>query len=309
MPVGAAIGGAAIIGGVATSKAASKTAKAATQNATANNATQLQVYNQNRQAQQPFLQGGNTAWQAWQSMMGLSPQSAPAGGQPQQQGTNMGQPVLTSGRVGTGANLAARFAANGMEDRFSAPMPNALAPRPGQVTPQPVGQPVAMPAPNQPAQPGAPAGTPNALGGFDAFKASMGYQAGLDEGNRGIGQRLANMGRLQSGDAVREAARFNQTYANSFAGDYLARLMQGTQVGTGAANALAGVGSNYANATSANNNAALNARANANAATGQAWSDGAANVATGAAYLYGNRSTNGNALASSYSGSAPPTFW
>lgn len=299
MPVGAAIGGAAIIGGVATSKAASKTSKAATQTAEQNNATQTAIYNQNKAAQQPFLQGGNTAWQAWQSQMGLAPQAST---QPQPQsagGISTGQ---YGGAVAVGNNgnalmrpgLATRLEGDGA----------------GGLTSGMTGQTQTLPANAlSPGGAGGPA-TPNALTGYDAFKASMGYQEGLDEGMRGLNTRLASNGQLFSGDAGRAAIKYNQQYADSFRGNYLDRLMQGTQVGTGAANALAGVGSSYANATSANNNAALNARANANAAAGQAWSDGAANVATGAAYLYGNRSApGGNALGSSYSGSGRPIFW
>lgn len=292
MPVGAAIGGAAIIGGVATSSAARSTSRAAENTAAQNNATQLQIYNQNRQAQQPFLQGGNTAWQAWQSMMGLTPRAAT------QPGTQPGtQPQVLPGE-GYGGNALNRPGLQARLDPAGVPVGGSLT----------SGQTGLTQTPANALNPTSQATPANALTGFDAFKASMGYQSGLDEGMRGLNHRLASSGRLFSGEAGREAIRYNQQYADSFAGDYLSRLMQGTQIGSGAANALAGVGSNYANAVSANNNAALNARANANAAAAGGWSDAAANIATGAAYAWGNRS-GGNAMGSSYSGSGRPIFW
>lgn len=71
MPVGAAIGGAAVIGGVATSNAASRNARAATSVADQNDQLQREIYNQNRTAMQPYADGGNRSFTAWQNLMGL----------------------------------------------------------------------------------------------------------------------------------------------------------------------------------------------------------------------------------------------
>lgn len=318
-----AIVGSAAVGAVASSNAAKKTASAARDTASANNATQLQIYNQNRQAQQPFLQGGNTAFQAWQSMMGLTPQQAAAqpGAQPQvlpaQSPTGNalggGSATYNGGKSGMGPmmmrdpGLGNPLVVGEGGQTYGGVQPGAYTGG-GSLTSGQTGQ--TQPLPGNALSPGGAGGpaAPNALTGYDAFKASMGYQSGLDEGARSVNHLLASRGNLFSGEAGREMQRYGQTYANSFAGDYLSRLMQGTQVGTGAANALAGGGSSYANATNANNNVALNARANANAASGNAIGDLAGAAGSAAAYYYGNREPS-NALASSYSGSGRPIFW
>lgn len=72
MPVGAAIGGAAVVGGVATSKAAKKNAQAAQSVADQNNALQREIYNENRAAMQPYAEGGARSFATWQDLMGLS---------------------------------------------------------------------------------------------------------------------------------------------------------------------------------------------------------------------------------------------
>lgn len=294
-----AIVGSSIISGVASSNASKSTAKAAENTAAANNALQLQIYNQNKQAQQPYLQGGNRAWDAWQSFMGLTqpapatPATQPITGQPQVLPAQNASPLLSSKLNGNA--LAMRLG-----EGFERPVTGGGA----GLTPTPPGQTATTPGTG--ATP-PPAG--NALSGYDMFKQSMGYQTGLTEGMRSLNARLATGGRLFSGDAGREAVRYGQEYAHSFAGDYLGQLMNGAQMGAGAANALAGVGSNYANASAANNNAALNARANANAATAGAIGDAAANAGTALGYYYGNRAPAGNALGSSYSGYGRPIMW
>lgn len=278
MPVGAAIGGAAIIGGVATNRAADRTARAAETTATNNNALAREVYNRNVQIQMPYLAGGNRSLEAWASLMGL--------GEP----TPGVSSVANGGAVGNALRpgLARRgYEMSGAED-FEGP----------QVNPGPNGQ----------------ATRPNALSGYDSFRNSLGYQQGLDEGNRSLNLRLANRGQLLSGDAAREAVRFNSDYAQRWAGNYLDRLMQGTMLGAGAANALSGVGTNYASGVAANNNNALSVQSGAWQQGAQGTSDMAGNLAGAFAYGYGNNwGRNPAATASSYqqasSGFGRPLNW
>ena len=223
MPIGAAIGGAAVIGGVATSNAAKKSAKAVTSAADSSNATQLAIYNQNRTAAQPYVDGGSRSFDAWQSMMGLTPGDGGAG--------------------------------------------------------------------------------------YNAFKASTGYQTALDEGYRGLRATSAARGNLLSGAAGREAVRYGQNYATNFANGYTDRLMQGTQIGTGATSALAGVGTNYANAVSQTNTNAANALSSSYAAQGNAMAGTANSLAGAFAYGFGNNfGKTPNMTGSSYSAKSPNVF-
>ena len=310
MPVGAAIAGSAVIGAAATSSASRNTTRAAESTAETNNALQREVYNRNTANMQPYMEGGGRSFAAWQDFMGLTPR--PQANQPQaQQSYPTGQPGGSATYGGTGGSAYGDVGVMDMamaSDDGNMPMrPNALySPALGgaQVQPQQPGAPLANTG-----QPGAPA---NALSGYDQFKASTGYETGLAEGFRGLNSRLASQGRLFSGDAGREAIRYGQNYADTFSTNYLDRLMQGTQIGAGATNALAGVGTNYANATGANNNNALAATAAGNAANAGAITGLAGNVGSAAAYYYGNRPSP---TASSYGGGnastgyGRPIFW
>lgn len=205
MPIGAAIGGAAVIGGVATSSAAKKNAKAATTVADQNNALQRQIYDQNRSNMTPYIDGGSRSFSTWQDLMGISD-----------------NPEEASRR------------------------------------------------------------------GYEAFKGSLGYDSALAEGTRSMNALLGKSGMYQSGAAVKAAGRYGQDYANTFAGDYLNRLMSGTQIGVSATNALAGASTAFGNTVSNNNNAALNATTAANTAAGNALAGFANNAAGAFAYGYGN---------------------
>lgn len=228
MPVGAAIGGAAVIGGVATSKAASKTAKAAQSTADQNNALQREIYERNVGIQQPFVNGGTQSYNAFLDMLGLN------------------------GAASDGTTK-----------------------------------------------------------GYEAFKNSTGYQQGLDQGQRQLNASAAAKGGLLSGAAAKEGLRYGQSYSNQFTDNYLNKLLGGAQIGQGAANALSGVGTNYVNGVSANNNTALNATAAANTAGANAINGIAGNAASAFGYAYGNNFGQ-NALSSSFAktGGVPtPKLW
>lgn len=312
MPVipAVAIIGSAAIGAAASSSAAKKTAQAAKDTATANNDLQRDIYNRNTQNMQPYLAGGNRAWDAWQSFMGLTPQAQTVGSP---------QPAVTQPQVqpqtGSYGSYTPTFIGDRLMQREAESGLGVNAMSMGgmgdpQVQPQMTGN-----AMNPAGTPSPATGTGNALSGYDAFKASTGYQTGLDEGMRSLNTKLASGGRLFAGDAGRAAVRYGQQYADTFAGDYLSRLMQGTQVGTGAANALAGVGTSYANAVGNNNNTALNAQANANQATGNALGGLASAVGQTAGYYYGQRpDTKGSSYSQPASGTnatgyGRPIFW
>ena len=178
--VGAIIGGVAAIGGAAiASNATKKASQAATQAADQNNALQREIYDQNRQVLAPYVQTGNQAGTAMQSLLGLS-------------------------------------------------------------------------------------GDPRAYDqAFNNYRNSTGYQFQFDQGNRAIQNSAAAQGGLLSGNAIKAGQRYGQQMGQSSFQQYLDRLYGQQGVGLTAANALAGVGTNFAGAVGANNNSAADARGNA----------------------------------------------
>jgi hypothetical protein len=140
--------------------------------------------------------------------------------------------------------------------------------------------------------------SPGAAGNaFQNYLGSDGYQfrrqQGLDATNAGYAAR----GMLQSGAALKALSDYGQNTASSEFGKYLGYLGGQQGVGLSGANALAGVGTNYANATSANNDSAASARGNAAlASSGQ--QNGTINSLFGAAGNIGGQYAN--SLGSSY---------
>lgn len=179
MPLAIAVVGAAAIGGAASLAASSKVSKTDQQTAAANNATQTQIYNQNKDTLQPFVNSGTQATTSINALLGLSGDA-------------------------TAASKA-----------------------------------------------------------YDAYKGSTEYQSRLAEGQKSVEATLGAKGLLDSGAAQKGLLKFGQTFASNEFGQYLGNLQGQQQTGLSAASALAGSGQNYANATSANNNAASETVSNA----------------------------------------------
>lgn len=98
---------------------------------------------------------------------------------------------------------------------------------------------------------------------FQGFRDSTGYQFQQDEARRGVTGSFAARGLGQSGAALKALQDRSQGLADSSFGNYLAALQGQQGTGLSAANALAGVGTNFAGAVGANNNALADARGNA----------------------------------------------
>jgi hypothetical protein len=103
-----------------------------------------------------------------------------------------------------------------------------------------------------------------------ALKQSPGYQFRLDEGNRSLNTGWAARGLLNSGAAQKAILKYGQDYASNEYGNRFNQLAQQQGVGLSAGNALAGVGTNFANSASNQNNALASVQANAALANGQA---------------------------------------
>lgn len=177
--VATAIIGSAVVGGVVANNASNKAAKVATENNATNNAMALDIYNRNSATLAPYVQGGNRAGTAMQSLLGLS------------------------------------------ED------PRAFDQA------------------------------------FDNYRNSTGYQFQFDQGNRAIQNSAAAQGGLLSGNAIKAGQRYGQQMGQSSFQQYLDRLYGQQGTGLTAASAQAGVGTNYGQQVTANNNLGTETRANA----------------------------------------------
>jgi cellobiose-specific phosphotransferase system component IIB len=138
---------------------------------------------------------------------------------------------------------------------------------------------------------------------FQNYLNSTGYQFQLDQGSKALQQGAMARGALQSGAASKALQTYGQNTATSFFKDYLGLLANQQGVGLSGGSAVAGVGQNYGNSVSANNNLAGSAAANAHLAAGNAQAGIYGNIAGGISGV-------ANALASSYGQpkSTPPIY-
>jgi hypothetical protein len=256
------------LGASSQSKAASKAADTSLQVAQQNNALARDIYGQNKDILNPYVQRGNAAGGAMNALLGL-------GGSPAQPQTATQQGFLPN------RGLDSMMAPNALSG-FDGGNPFMFAGRDGFGTQgmqfgmpeQGFAQGNGLTAPtfNAPASAGTvPGVTPQqaANDAFDIFRNSTGYQFRVNEGNRALNSGWAGAGTLQSGAAMRAAQDFGQNIASQEFGNYMGYLGNQQGVGLGAGSALAGVGQNYVNTISQNNNNAGSAAANAALIRGQ----------------------------------------
>lgn len=285
-----AIGGAAI--GASSSRRASQAAATTAQNtANANNALTRDIYNQNSALLSPFVTRGNQAGAAINELLGLGgPANAPQPGpmQPPMQpqgyggGNSFGELMQENSRdIGFAGGYQPRMVSEGgpqMGGGFAGSM-------------QPMAQPTMTAGPMQPQ-----AGGGSATSAFDNFLNSAGARYQLDEGYRAVNTGYAARGALQSGAAMKALQdRGQQTMLNNYFMPYMGLLGNQQGVGMAGASAVAGVGQNYANSVSSNNNSAGTAAANAALMNGnssaQMWStagNALGNIAGSFGSSYGN---------------------
>lgn len=126
--------------------------------------------------------------------------------------------------------------------------------------------------------------TASADAAFDAYKGSTEYTSRLKQGQDSVLAGLGARGLLDSGAAQKALLKYGQTFGSNEFGNYMGNLQVQQNTGLSAASALAGVGQNYANAVTANNNNAANTVENSYLSNGQAI-NGALQNAIGA-YTY-----------------------
>lgn len=230
------------LGAKSSSKAASKAADTSLAVAQQNNALTEKIYNQNAAALSPFMTRGNAAGDQINALLGLSTggQSLPAQ-QPLQ--------AANSNYAGLQFNPMTGFPVKFNGNTFEGLKRNAL------MMQQPLQSPTATPQ--------------SANDAFDIFRNSTGYQFRLGEGMNALNSGYAGAGVLQSGDAMRAAQEYGQNFASNEFGNYMGYLSNQQGVGLAGTSALAGVGQNYVNNVSANNQNAGDAAANAYLIKGQ----------------------------------------
>lgn len=142
-------------------------------------------------------------------------------------------------------------------------------------------------------------------GALGAFMNTGSYSAGLDQGLKNIQAVNGAKGYSDSGAAQKSLLSYGENYLGTSLNNYISQLSGLSSQGAGAASALTGNGTNYANAVSANNASAANTSANASLASG-----GAVNSALGSAL---SAYTLSQGLGSSYgtgttSSGTPPIY-
>lgn len=281
----ATVGGAVI--GANASRSAARTQAAAADRA---NETQLQMYNQNREDQAPYRQGGYSALSALMNGMGLQPapdtpaQSGVYGDavpQGYQQVRDMLAPQYTTGGGGAmneNGDVSQTVDEQGLDAAVRAQLNQQ----------QPTTQATAG---------GAPQGQQAGYGDLNRyftladFERDPGYQFRMDEGQRGGEASAAARGGLMSGGALKALERYRQGFAsNEFNTAYnrfntdrtnrFNRLSSIAGIGQTANNQVGGAGMNAANNISNNQLAAGNSQA-----AGQV---GSANAISGGLQSLGN---------------------
>ncbi len=242
MGLAAAIGVGAvgsIVGGVVASGGAKSAANASAAASDRASQVQQQIYGENKQLLQPFVNTGTAAMGNINALLGITPT----------------QPATQTAAPRPGGMLPGN---HGMAGAVLGGMQNA-----GGFTPQ-----TAAPAP-QTAQPT----QPSAQQAFDTYRNSTGYQFRLNEGLDAVNSGYAGSGTLQSGAAMRAINDYGQGMASQEFGNYMGALGNQQALGFSGASAVAGVGQNYANQLGsihqqAGANQANAALAGANAMTG-----------------------------------------
>lgn len=262
MPIGAAIGGAAVSAGGAAlnassqKKAVGKAADAQAQAASENKALQRDIYAQNKTALSPFMQRGNVAGSYLNAFLGLPSGAAGAAGTsaaPDYSAYVQANPDLMAEFNKESGNFGGDQAKYGQfhwqtygqnEGRTMTPTSTAQAMNPN----------VSMADAN------------NAFGSYIS-NSDYGFQfaTGANQVNSGY----AGTGALQSGSAMKALEKYRQNLQAGYRNEYTGQLSAQSGQGLQAASALAGVSQNYAGAVGANNQNAADGRSNAALIAGQ----------------------------------------
>lgn len=277
MALGTALAAVATIGGAAlsassTKKGANKAADTALQTTRENNALAENIYGQNKSALSPYINTGNAAMGQINALLGLNvANDAASGGEPDYAAYARANPDIVADYQ---QNVLPTGAFGSLNDYAKYHWDNY-----GQAEGRTTGAPTA---------PAAGDGALAAQNAFKQYQDSTGYQFRMGEGMNALNSGYAAKGLLNSGAAQKAALQYGQNIGSAEFGNYLGYLGNQQGLGLGGASALAGVGQNYVNTVSANNNSAGSAAANAalvkGTANGQMWGS----IANGMGNVFGS---------------------
>ncbi len=286
--IGGAIAAVGAVGGAAISAgAAGKASKQAAATEAANQARLAEVYQKNTANIDPFMQRGNAAGDAINSILGLptaQPSLEKRAATPDALNALMGSigPKRTqtyqqhfAGNPDLSQDQQARYLLSLAHPDERGIYEDALGPQ-GTVQSN--------------------MGSSSGNDGFRQYIDNSDYAFRQSEGDKGLNQGYAANGLLESGAAMKALERFRQNNQAGYRNEYLGHLGNQQGVGLSGANALAGVGTNYANAANANADSGTSARINAGLVGASALGNGLAGAANGI----------GTALGSSYGGGGSP---
>lgn len=212
------IGGATLAKGYMDSKAAKKAGNAAAGGADRAADVQWDMFNQSRQDNEPWRQAGLTALPQMMALLGLPTNSVTSAASASRVPTEWfgagSAPTVNSQLYASDpayrrawdeldSNHRARFKSGYTNQSDRDAIQNDLSRLWTQYTPAATAAPTAAAAPQM-----------TQAQAFDAFRATPGYQFGLDQGVRALDSSAAARGGLFSGKAAKELTKFGTDYAD-----------------------------------------------------------------------------------------------
>lgn len=250
--IGSAViaGGASAIASGNNSKAIDKSTQAQTQSNAESLALQRDVYSQNRTALQPWQEGGLSAFNMNNAMLGITPTVQPQQMQPNALSQFYPMGGRMGGRMGGGMEDFAYGGAFGEGGGYR--LPGSITGY-GGGTWDTGGNPVTV------GMGGTPAPQGNPWDGFKNWLAGSDYAFQANRGEGRVNGGFASGGVFQSGARDRALAEFNTGLNAGYRSEYQDRVTGQQQIGLGAASAQAGVGQTFANNATSLNSANANA--------------------------------------------------
>ncbi len=235
-------GAGAAAGAISSGNAANKATQVAQDTASQNNALARDIYGQNKGILSPAIGRGDAAGGTLNALLGL-------GGT----GATSGQPDYAA-YVQSNPDLQTAFQQNAAQFGND---PAAF----GQYHYQTYGQNEGRQLPSS----GGASGVTqqDAQNSFRSYLDNSNYAFDLGQGLNKVNSGFAGAGTLQSGAAMKGIEDYRQNLQQDYRGEYMNALGNQQGVGLSAGSALAGVGQNYVNTLSANNNSAGTTAANA----------------------------------------------
>lgn len=241
----AAIIGSAVIGAGASMAASSKNSKAISQSSQAQQqgnaqaiAAQERARSENLALQRPLYDAGMPAVNARNALLGLGGQQSqpqPMNALTQQYGQ---MPAAYGYGIGDGQSGLGSFGLGMVQNEDMPGIANRFAYQRATGQAGPAQQTTAMPQGN-PGQ--------SQQSAFDAFRNSTGYKFRFDQGMDALNSGWAGAGTLQSGAAMKSALEYGQGMGSAEFGNYWNMLGEQQNLTSGAANAMSGVNTTYAN--------------------------------------------------------------